>query len=112
MLLEGPDDGSVRHQVPAKSDVDPGDCKSENALCKSNRIDLGTPDVLIGAVVGCLQSVVVSRDVEDDAQRLSGELGDIAAVPTADGPNILTVEQTRSGETYLRGIREDGIQIW
>ena len=36
------------------------------------------------------------------------ELGDIAAVPTADGPNILTLEQTRGGETYLRGIRDDG----
>ena len=40
------------------------------------------------------------------------ELGDIAAVPTGDGPNILTLEQTRGGETYLRGIRDDGIQIW
>jgi hypothetical protein len=40
------------------------------------------------------------------------ELGDIAAVPTEGGPNILTLEQTTSGETYLRGIREDGIQIW
>ena len=40
------------------------------------------------------------------------ELGDIAAVPTAGGPSILTLEQTPAGETYLRGIREDGIQIW
>jgi outer membrane protein assembly factor BamB len=40
------------------------------------------------------------------------ELGDISAVPTADGPSIFSLEQTASGNTYLRGVREDGIQIW
>lgn len=40
------------------------------------------------------------------------ELGDIAAVPTESGPNMLSLEQTPKGDTYLRGTREDGIQIW
>jgi len=40
------------------------------------------------------------------------EIGDIAAVPTEDGPNMLSLEQTSQGDTYLRGTREDGIQIW
>ena len=40
------------------------------------------------------------------------ELGDIAAVPTENGPNMFSLEQTFSGDTYLRGTREDGIQIW
>ena len=40
------------------------------------------------------------------------EIGDIAAVPTDDGPNMLSLEQTSQGDTYLRGTREDGIQIW
>jgi outer membrane protein assembly factor BamB len=40
------------------------------------------------------------------------ELGDISAVPTAEGPNVFSLEQTAQGNTYLRGVREDGIQIW
>ncbi len=40
------------------------------------------------------------------------QLDDIPAVPTADGPNMLTLEQTPWGETYLRGVAEDRIQIW
>jgi outer membrane protein assembly factor BamB len=40
------------------------------------------------------------------------QLGDIAAVPAPDGPNMLSLEQTPAGETYLRGVAEDGIQIW
>ena len=40
------------------------------------------------------------------------EIGDIAAVPTEDGPDFFSLEQTPSGRTYLRGIRNDGIQIW
>jgi outer membrane protein assembly factor BamB len=40
------------------------------------------------------------------------EIGDIAAVPTPDGTNVFSLEQTASGSTYLRGVREDGIQDW
>jgi hypothetical protein len=40
------------------------------------------------------------------------DIGDIAAVPTEDGPNSFSLEQTPGGRTYLRGVREDGIQIW
>lgn len=40
------------------------------------------------------------------------DLGDIAAVPTAEGPNSFSLEQTASGSTYLRGMAEDGIQVW
>jgi outer membrane protein assembly factor BamB len=40
------------------------------------------------------------------------EVGDIAAVPTEGGPNLFSLEQTPSGRTYLRGVRDDGIQIW
>ncbi len=40
------------------------------------------------------------------------EIGDIPAVPAPGGPNMLTLEQTPGGETYLRGVAEDGIQIW
>lgn len=40
------------------------------------------------------------------------DAGDIPAVPTPDGPNLFMLEQTRAGETYLRGVREDGIQVW
>jgi outer membrane protein assembly factor BamB len=40
------------------------------------------------------------------------EVGDLPAVPTADGPSIYSLEQTTSGDTYLRANRDDGIQIW
>ena len=40
------------------------------------------------------------------------DLGDISAVPMPDGPGIFSLEQTASGKTYLRGVRDDGIQIW
>jgi hypothetical protein len=40
------------------------------------------------------------------------ELGDISAVPTLDGPHTFSLEQTPSGATYLRAVRDDGIQIW
>ncbi len=40
------------------------------------------------------------------------EIEDYAAVPTENGPNMLSLEQTPGGDTYLRGTREDGIQIW
>jgi hypothetical protein len=45
-------------------------------------------------------------------QPIGREIRDIAAVPTEDGPNMLSLEQTPQGDTYLRGSREDGIQIW
>lgn len=40
------------------------------------------------------------------------EIGDLPAVPTADGPNIYSLEQTPGEDTYLRADREDGIQMW
>ncbi len=40
------------------------------------------------------------------------DLGDISAVPTPEGPSIFSLEQTANGNTYLRGVRSDGIQIW
>jgi hypothetical protein len=40
------------------------------------------------------------------------ELGDISAVPTPDGPHIFSLEQTASGSSFLRGVGEDGIQLW
>jgi outer membrane protein assembly factor BamB len=40
------------------------------------------------------------------------EAGDMPAVPTEDGPSVLSLEQTTSGDTYLRGDRNDGIQMW
>ena len=40
------------------------------------------------------------------------EIGDIAAVPTPDGVNVFSLEQTPSGSTFLRGVEEDGIQAW
>jgi len=43
---------------------------------------------------------------------LGRDLGDIAAVPTADGVNLFSLEETPGGDTYLRGYAEDGIQEW
>src|SRR5580698_6055251 len=40
------------------------------------------------------------------------ELKDLAAVPTPDAPNMFALEQTAAGRTYLRGVSEDGIQLW
>jgi len=40
------------------------------------------------------------------------DLGDIPAVPTPDGINLLMLEQTADDATWLRGIEEDGIQAW
>jgi outer membrane protein assembly factor BamB len=40
------------------------------------------------------------------------EIGDIAAVPKPDGPNVFSLEQTANGNTYLRAFRDDGIQVW
>jgi len=40
------------------------------------------------------------------------EVGDLPAVPTPDGPEIYSLEQTEKGDTYLRADRHDGIQVW
>jgi outer membrane protein assembly factor BamB len=40
------------------------------------------------------------------------DIGDLPAVPTADGPNIYSVEQTPDGSTYLRAFEDNGIQDW
>ena len=40
------------------------------------------------------------------------DIGDLAAVPTPDGPNMFSLEQTPSGNTYLRGVAENGMQLW
>ena len=40
------------------------------------------------------------------------EAGDLPAVPTPDGPSIFSLEQTTSGDTYLRADRDNGIQAW
>ena len=40
------------------------------------------------------------------------EIGDLPAVPTSDGPDTYSLEQTPKGDTYLRADRNDGIQVW
>ncbi len=40
------------------------------------------------------------------------EAGDLPAVPTPDGPSIFSLEQTTSGDTYLRADQDNGIQAW
>ena len=40
------------------------------------------------------------------------EIGDIPAVPTGDGPTMFSLEEDSSGNTYLRGVENDGIQAW
>jgi len=40
------------------------------------------------------------------------EVGDLPAVPTGDGPATYSLEQTAKGSTYLRAVRDDGIQVW
>ncbi len=40
------------------------------------------------------------------------EIGDIPAVPTADGVELFSLEQTAGGSTYLRGGGNEGIQLW
>jgi hypothetical protein len=40
------------------------------------------------------------------------DAGDIPAVPTPGGVTMLSLEQTDNESTYLRGTREDGIQLW
>jgi hypothetical protein len=43
--------------------------------------------------------------------KIGRSVGDIAAVPTPDGPNMFSVEQTPGGETYVRAVT-DGVQLW
>ena len=40
------------------------------------------------------------------------DVGDLPAVPTADGPGLYSLEQTASGSTYLRAFTNDGVQVW
>ncbi len=40
------------------------------------------------------------------------EVGDLPAVPTGDGPDVLSLEQTTGGDTYLRADMNDGVQVW
>jgi outer membrane protein assembly factor BamB len=40
------------------------------------------------------------------------DIGDIPAVPTENGPEIYSLEQTPSGVTVLRAVEHDGIQMW
>src|SRR5450631_361503 len=109
MLLKGPGDSSVRHQVPDESHVELTDCKSDNAACKSNRIDLPTPAVLIRAVVCCLQIVVVSGYMKDDAQRLRRELQD--TFPGASHAT-LALEFDSSHAILLLVVKEDHSQFY
>lgn len=45
-------------------------------------------------------------------QPIGREIRDLPAVPTYDGPKLYSLEQTPLGETYLRAVRDDGIQVW
>ena len=40
------------------------------------------------------------------------EIGDLASLPTLEGLNLFSLEQTPGDRTYLRAVREDGIQVW
>jgi len=40
------------------------------------------------------------------------EIKDLPAVPGVDAPAIYSLEQTAAGNTYLRAVRDDGIQVW
>jgi len=40
------------------------------------------------------------------------EIGDLPAVPTADAPDLYSLEQTRDGRTYLRATTNGGMQVW
>jgi outer membrane protein assembly factor BamB len=40
------------------------------------------------------------------------DVGDIPAVPTVDGPEVFSLEQTPSGTTILRAVEKDGMQMW
>ena len=40
------------------------------------------------------------------------EIKDLPAVPSPDAPTIYSLEQTASGNTYLRAIQDNGIQVW
>lgn len=40
------------------------------------------------------------------------DIGDLPAVPTGDGPEVYSLEQTPSGTTVLRAVEQDGLQLW
>jgi outer membrane protein assembly factor BamB len=40
------------------------------------------------------------------------EILNLPAVPTSDGPTLYSLEQNRAGETYLRALSDDGMQLW
>jgi hypothetical protein len=40
------------------------------------------------------------------------QIGELPAVPTANGPHLYSLEQTVSGSSYLRADDDDGIQVW
>jgi hypothetical protein len=39
-------------------------------------------------------------------------IGDLPAVPAADGPATYSLEQTSDSRTYPRAVRNDGIEVW
>ena len=45
-------------------------------------------------------------------QDLGHEIRQLAAVPSPDGPNMYSLEQTDAGSTYLRAYTEEGFQLW
>jgi outer membrane protein assembly factor BamB len=45
-------------------------------------------------------------------EAIGREIADLAAVPSAEGPNTYALEQTPQGRTYLRAVEEDGFQAW
>ena len=63
-------------------------------------IEIWPADKPIGATTGWGMHAI-GRDIKD-----------LAAVPTPDGPNMFSLEQTADGRTYLRGVAENGIQLW
>lgn len=40
------------------------------------------------------------------------EIDAIAAVPSSNGPNVYSLEQTEAGSAYLRAFASNGIQLW
>ncbi len=43
---------------------------------------------------------------------LGHDIRQLAAVPTEDGPNMYSLEQTIAGSTYLRAYTDEGFQLW
>jgi hypothetical protein len=71
--------------------------------------EIRTREIKIWSAIRPLPGGTTNYSTHDFGGR---SIGILPAVPTADGPNLYSVDEFPNGSIYLLAMREDGIQVW